>query len=133
MICFQVEVNGQTVATAGVGGSGSLGAHLTWMKPNPADPNQKGKEQVSLGVSGFTQPPGESEWVTCKWLDRPMKPGDVIVLRIVDQDQADPPIAKDRIDKLLRPDPQTLLSHIEKAFASLREEIEKKSEGTYTI
>jgi hypothetical protein len=133
MICFQVEINGQKVATAGVGENGSLGAHLTWLGSHPTDPAQRGREQMTFTVSGFIQSKGETDWSTCKWIDRPMKVGDEITIRVVEQLHADPPATQGKIEKLLRPDPQLLLSHIEKAFASLREEIEKKNQGNYTI
>jgi hypothetical protein len=133
MICFQIEINGQKVCTAGVGDTGSLGVHLNWLKPNPVDALQRGTEQMVLGVSGFTQPPGEIEWVRARWLDRAMKAGDQIVIRILEQDKADAPAVQGKVDNLLRPDPRQLLGQVQKAYADIREEIEKKSHDNYSI
>lgn len=135
MICFQVEVNGQQACAAGIGTVGSLGVHLTWLKPNPLDATQRGGEQMTLTVSGFMQAQGQTEWLMSRWLDQPIKPGDVILIRVVDQpNSCDPPAKQGQIGNLFRPDPSQLLDQVQKAYADLREEVENRQPGdNYSI
>lgn len=94
MICFEVRINGQEICTAGVGDTGTLQAILSWLKakPNQSIDNRIG-EQLYFGVSGSAIE-GNGHFEQLHWIERSLKPGDEIAIRIVDQTICDSPVSR---------------------------------------
>jgi hypothetical protein len=87
MIAFEVHLNGKKVCTAGVGQLGVLSTCLSWRGPQPY---QKGgpcvAEYLRLDAGGLADS-GEH----LRWLDRKLKRGDVVRIKVVEVDSADKP------------------------------------------
>jgi hypothetical protein len=85
MIAFEVQLNGKKICTAGVGKSGVLTTSLAW---RGSQPYQKGgpsvAEYLRLDVGGLA---GSGEHL--RWLDRKLKRGDVVSLKVVEVDSVD--------------------------------------------
>lgn len=82
MVAFVVSVNGRRVCVAGVGGSGVLGAHVSWfMRPDRPDSGE-------LQVGGL-------DTVAREHLDWPvpvkLQVGDTVSVQAVELDAVDPP------------------------------------------
>jgi len=100
MICFEVQVNGRRVCTAGVGDLGGLSAILTWVKRDPKQRPQglsKKKwceETLDLTVGG-TDGHGEDSTQFLDWLRHwSISVGDEITIKVLSQDNCDPPTGK---------------------------------------
>jgi hypothetical protein len=100
MICFEVQVNGRTVCTAGVGNLGVLSAILSWVKRDPKklphglSEEEWCKETLDLTVGG-TVGHGEDGNQFLDWLrHRPISVGDEITIKVLNQDNCDPPANK---------------------------------------
>jgi hypothetical protein len=82
MIAFVVSVNGQRVCTIGVGDSGVLGAHVSWV----GRPGEAG--DLDLGVGGLDSHTDEH----IGWPDPPeIKVGDTVSIQVIETDTVDPP------------------------------------------
>jgi hypothetical protein len=106
MLCFEVFVNGQKRCTAGVGEFGSLHASIVWYNRIYGegifvDEGHNGEFNVS-GVEDKDSAPCIGEPV--KWLADlvELKPGDELLVRVVESDSADPPIEHGVNIELLR-------------------------------
>src|SRR5262245_20872190 len=99
MPVFHVYLNGKKVSTAGVGGLGVLGAHVSWVrrkgahtlsrKPNSVD------EELTLHVGGLINPAEEH----VQWLDRSLKVGDEIRVAIAEDGAVDRPRSREPLDR----------------------------------
>ena len=96
---FEVAVNGERLCIAGMEGFGVLGAVLSWVKRNPecfpesAPPSDLEKwsaEEVSLDVAG-SDGSDVQESKSLKWVDKVLKVGDVIEIRILPPGPVDSP------------------------------------------
>ena len=83
-LCFEVSVNDDTPVLAGVAEASVLTAILTFVRE---------RAELDLHVGGMLE---RSDHVD--WLDRELKQGDVVTIRIVDSDQPSQPIARHRTD-----------------------------------
>lgn len=92
MIAFEVRLNGKKVCTAGVGNAGVLTTSLAWRGPQPY---QKGgpsvAEYLRLDAGGLADS-GEH----LRWLDRRLKRGDVVSIKVVEAHSADEPRERQR-------------------------------------
>jgi hypothetical protein len=92
MIAFEVHLNGKKICTAGVGDLGVLTSSLAWRGPQPY---QKGgpsvAEYLRLDVGGLAQS-GDH----LRWLDRKLKRGDVVSIKVVEADSPDKPRERQR-------------------------------------
>ena len=96
MIAFEVHLNGKKICTAGVGEIGVLSTILAW---RGSQPYEKGgptvPEYLRLDIGGIHGGSGEH----VRWLDRKIKRGDIVSIKVVEAASA----AKPRERK--RPDP----------------------------
>src|SRR5262249_14974126 len=87
MIAFEVHLNGKRICTAGVGDIGVLTSSLAWRGSQPC---QKGgpsvAEYLRLDVGGLAQS-GDR----LRWLDRKLKRGDTVSIKVVEADCVDKP------------------------------------------
>jgi hypothetical protein len=87
MIAFEVYLNGERICTAGVGDLGVLTSSLAW---RGAQPYQKGgptvAEYLRLYVGGLANSGDQ-----LRWLDRKLKRGDVVSIKVVEADSPDKP------------------------------------------
>lgn len=96
MLCFEVSINGKRVCLAGIGDFGVLSAILTWVKRNPSRcPKGMNKakwceEELSFNVGGLVSQINKDDSQP-NWIDRSLKPGDKIVIRIWNRPECDPP------------------------------------------
>ena len=88
---FEVSVNGERLCIAGVKGFGVLGAILSWVKRNPerfpetapsSDLETWSAEELSLDVAG-SDGNDTQELKSLKWVDKLLKVGDVIEIKIL--------------------------------------------------
>ena len=103
MICFEVQINGKILCTAGIGDFGVLMASISWVKRRP-ERNRNGvsekewcAEELTFNVSGLTQNKHGDEKL--RWLDRSVKPGDEITVRIVQESKPDKPKSRKKQPK----------------------------------
>ena len=92
MIAFEVYLNGKRISTTGVGSLGVLSGCLSW---RGAQPYKKGgrpvAEYLRLDVGGLTDS-GEH----LRWVDRKIKRGDEVSIRVVELASADTPHQRKR-------------------------------------
>ena len=96
MPVFHVYLNGKKVSTAGVGDSGVLSAHVTWVCRTPKDMQAKmPTEELTLDVGGLISP--EDEYV--RWLDRKdLQVGDEVRITVAKAGKIDRPRSRKRSD-----------------------------------
>lgn len=92
MIAFEVVLNGEKIALAGVGDNGVLTAIVTWVSKR-AEQN----ERIDLHVVGT-----ESPAIHLDWIDRDLKVGDSVLVNIVEKYDVDAPQLRQEPP---RPDP----------------------------
>ncbi len=99
MPVFHVYLNGKKVSRAGVGDTGVVGAHVTWVRRRGEHTRAKKpgsvEEELRLEVGGLITPANER----VRWVGRKLKIGDEIHVVIVE----DAPVDRPRTHK--RPDP----------------------------
>ena len=92
MIAFEVHLNGKKICTAGVGDLGVLTTSLAWRGPQPY---QKGGRSVAeylrLDAGGLAHS-GEH----LRFLDRKLKRGDVVSIKVVEIASPDKPRERQR-------------------------------------
>ncbi|MBN9517644.1 hypothetical protein J0H58_03850 [bacterium] len=82
MIAFVVSVNGQRVGTIGIGDSGVLTAHMTWV----GRPGEAG--DLDLGIGGLDSRTDEH----LRWPDPPeIRVGDTVTIQVIETEAVDPP------------------------------------------
>jgi hypothetical protein len=86
MKAFSVLVNGQKVATIGIGDSGVLSAIVNWVPNRP--PEIGGEFSLSLG--GLAHRVGASG-EHLRWQAPSLGVGDEVTIRLVEVEQVDPP------------------------------------------
>jgi hypothetical protein len=90
MKVFEIIVNGDKPKLVGLSSSGVISCILTIVRKK----NKKtvGRESISIGVSGlFNEPTDEKTYV--RWLDKKMKVGDLITIRVKTGRKSDAPIS----------------------------------------
>lgn len=96
MIAFEISINGQKTTTAGVGSEfGMLTALLTWTRRDirqlPAEVRSElAQEDLKIVLSG-QRIIAKNDMENLQWMGRPLKPGDVVQIRIVDVERVDAP------------------------------------------
>jgi hypothetical protein len=92
MIAFEVYLNGRKISTTGVGSLGVLSACLSWRGPQPY---LKGRRPVAeylrLDAGGLANS-GEH----LRWVDRKIKRGDEVTIKVVEVSSADKPRERKR-------------------------------------
>lgn len=93
MICFEVQVNGVKICTAGTGEFGVLTSGLAWVNNRQEPSVEDSVNRVSLNVGGLTIPENDSgEFVT--WVRQDLKVGDEVRMRVVEAIVADEPVER---------------------------------------
>jgi hypothetical protein len=99
MPVFQVYLNGKKVSTAGVGELGVLGAHVSWVRRSGEHTLSRKpgsvEEELTLHVGGLVSPAGEH----VRWLDRKLRVGDEVCIRIAEDGRVDRPRGRNRRDR----------------------------------
>jgi hypothetical protein len=85
MLAFEIHINGQRKCTAGIRGPCALTASLCWVLREPK--SRRGQHQeLHLGVGGL-----DSSDEFLEWLQRDLKPGDEVTVRIIEAAKVDKP------------------------------------------
>jgi hypothetical protein len=96
MPVFHVYLNGKKVSTAGVGDTGVLSAHVTWVRRTGQDTRAKTpestEEELTLQVGGLISPKDEH----VRWLNRDLEVGDEVRIKVADDDSVDRPRSRHR-------------------------------------
>ena len=96
MPTFHVYLNGKKMSTAGVRELGVLSAHVTWVRRRIEDTGRKKSEGVeedlTLHVGGLIQEKEEH----VRRLDRNLKIGDEVTIRVVEDGEVDRPRSRKR-------------------------------------
>ncbi len=97
MPVFKVYLNGKKISSAGVGETGVLGAHVSWVRRKATHmaspkPGSLAKEELILHVGGLATPADEH----LRWLDRKLKVGDEVRIRIVENAPIDQPRGREK-------------------------------------
>jgi hypothetical protein len=99
MPVFHVYLNGKKVSTAGVGDLGVLGAHVSWVRRKGehtlAKKPESVEEELTLHVGGLITPTEEH----VRWLDRGLKVGDEVRIKVVEAGAVDRPRRRERRDR----------------------------------
>lgn len=94
MIAFQVSINGERACLAGVdSGRGVLSTTVTWVKrkvPKKLRRKVGPDEDLRISVGGL-DPTARVDGEFVDWVERPLRAGDVIEIRVLDTDRVDPP------------------------------------------
>ena len=103
MIAFEISIDGQKQCTAGVSGPGVTTVTASWVHRPAHDPTSdelipgRFDEELMLDVGGLAHDPdGAPVYLT--WLRQPLKPGQQIMLAVVETEHADAPHARKRED-----------------------------------
>ena len=98
MPVFHVYLNGKKVSTAGVGDTGVLGAHVSWVRRRGEHTLAKRadgvEEELRLHVGGLVTPAQEH----VRWLDRHLKIGDEVHITVAGDTKVDRPRSRERRD-----------------------------------
>jgi flagellar basal body L-ring protein FlgH len=86
MLAFEIQINGKKRCTAGLGKPGVLTAALSWVLRTP-EGRRRQSEELNLGVCGLVSRSDED----LVWLQRAMRLGDEVTIRIVEVADADTP------------------------------------------
>ena len=89
MPVFHVYLNGEKVSTAGVGETGVLNTIVSWVRREG-----RSEEELDLRVGGLITPSDEH----VRWLDRELKVGDEVSIRIAEDAPIDEPHSRERND-----------------------------------
>ena len=94
MLCFDVRLNGQRVALAGVGNDGVMNTIVGWVCEECRPPDEPCALELSVG--------GLDDQAHLHWVEqRPLKVGDRVEVVIVEAAQPDAPTREPRDDKAL--------------------------------
>src|SRR3954466_670174 len=89
MPVFHVYLNGKRVTTAGVGDTGVLGAHVSWVRRRSeqtlSEKSNGVEEELRLHVGGLITPAQEH----VRWLDRDLKIGDEVRISVAEDTKID--------------------------------------------
>ena len=92
MIAFEVYINGKKQCRAGIAGPCVLTAALTWVLRTPAERRLRRKE-LNLGIGGLVSRSDQF----LEWLQRALRPGDEVTVRIVEAAMVDKPKKRRRV------------------------------------
>ena len=99
MPVFHVYLNGKKVSTAGVGELGVLGTHVSWVRRTGehtlSRKPESVEEELRLHVGGLISPDDEH----VRWLDRDLKVGDEVSIRVAEDGRVDRPRSRERRDR----------------------------------
>jgi hypothetical protein len=125
MFCFEVLLNGKKLCLAGVGESGVLSVMVSWVRPSPKSPGKRGRRsdgQADLHVGGLFDPEPHVH-AHARWVQRGLKPGDEVSIRLVHEN--DPDHAK---EIALQTDDETR-EHERKYYLRLKKKFEGGQSG----
>ena len=81
MMCFEVSLNGEKLAVAGINEFGVLTTIITWVRKLNTE-----NEEIELNLSGLDSETREQ----LKWLNQPLSCNDEILIRIVEAESDKP-------------------------------------------
>src|SRR5262245_25033312 len=132
MICFEVEINGQKVATAGIPGLAVLSVITSWVCSPGQEPGAM-IEDLDVSIAGLDSNSEDEEGTHMRWGRRELAPGDTVTVRVLDQETADPPEGPE----VIPPPPSTAamiaqaeatVAHWQKKLERLRERLARGEE-----
>lgn len=90
MLCFDVFLNGKRLCRAAVGEAGVLTTIVSWAEGAAAKPRRGayGRDRLNLHVGGLYHPDEETN-IHPRWVDRSLRLGDRVTIRIVEASRAD--------------------------------------------
>lgn len=96
MICFEITINDEKICTAGlVNGRGVLTTIIDRLMREPAEEDQGEAAHVTVGgLANY----GNNDTEHLDWVKRPLSVGDQVSIRVVDSDDIDDPVSRERID-----------------------------------
>lgn len=103
MIAFEISIDGEKRCTAGVSDLGVTSVIASWVRRVSRDEvsgepiHGRFEEELTLDVGGLAHDPDGAP-VQISWLRQPLKPGQQIILAVVDTEKADPPETRKRED-----------------------------------
>ena len=96
MLCFEVRLNGKRLCTAGVGDAGVISAIVSWVGGAPTSPKKRGRTKAGvtdLHVGGLFHPTPDLN-VHPRWVQKRLRTGDTVTIRIVRGATPDTPRSK---------------------------------------
>jgi hypothetical protein len=103
MIAFEIWIDGRKQCVAGIGDLGVASAMATWVRrasldPTSGEPVPDGvEEELNFEVAGLAYDP-DGAAVHSRWLRQPLQLGQQVTLTVVETDEADPPVVRERED-----------------------------------
>ena len=108
MLCFEVLINGVVVSTAGVDSDGVMSAIVNWVTPNP---RMQRSQELIVNLGGISG----GNYTT--WLNRDLRVGDEVTVRIVERETADEPTTVVRDSEArIREDKRRYFEEMKKEF-----------------
>jgi hypothetical protein len=86
MLAFEIHINGKKRCVAGIGKPGVISTALSWVLREPEGRGRR-SEKLELGVAGLISRTDED----LVWLQRAMRLGDEVTIRIIEVAAADTP------------------------------------------
>lgn len=124
MICFQVEINGKKLCTAGVGEFGVLTTVLSLVR-NRQQAHSVGEDTVEAQLKvGGTTSLSDSVDENVEWTSSSLNVGDEVRIMITDQLQPDDPTQRTTRDPAL--ELERTKTHYEWLITELRKEVEAR-------
>ena len=96
MTCFEISINGKPVCTAGVNDVGMLLALVELSKRKSQSKGKSNRDYLKLRVGGSETNDGRLEQVN--WLNRRVKVGNEIKIRIVEASRFDKPKSRESLE-----------------------------------
>ncbi|MDQ3818139.1 MAG: hypothetical protein M3362_10650 [Acidobacteriota bacterium] len=96
MTCFEVSINEKLVCTAGVNDVGILLAAVELVKRKLQSKDQRNRDYLKLRVGGSETNDGHIEQLD--WINRRVKAGDEIKIRIVEASRFDKPKNRESLE-----------------------------------
>lgn len=97
MICFEVSLNGQRLTTAGIPGHAVLSTVITWVRSRHHKEPYRSNGHLDFRVGGLDANSRKREdGKHLEWVQRDLAVGDVVEVRILEAESADPPLASEK-------------------------------------
>jgi hypothetical protein len=105
MIAFEISIDGRKECTAGLPDPGVTSVIASCVRRSVGDSAEPGsggtEEELMLDVGGLHHEPDGTS-VEVRWLNRPLQPGQVITLAVIETATADPPRITEREEPVER-------------------------------
>lgn len=95
MICFEVSLNGQRLATGGIPGFAVLSTVVSWVRSRHRPEPYRSSGVLDFHLGGLdANPRRHADHRHLEWVRRDVALGDVVQVRVLEAESADPPLTR---------------------------------------